>query len=86
MDNAIYIDSSMVLKELSKDGKTVTLMTRRVDEYWDLVIQGEENKFTTWTDWFPSAEEALHVGVNAVLRDGIDQYYSNPAMEVEYEW
>lgn len=86
MDNTIYIDSSMVLKELSKDGKTVTLMTRQIDNNWELVIQGQGNKFTTWTDWFPSAEEALHVGVNAVLRRGIDEYYSNPETEVEYEW
>lgn len=86
MDNTIYIDSSMVLKELSKDGKTVTLMTRRIDENWELVIQGQGNKFTAWTDWFTSAEEALHVGVNAVLREGIEKYYSNPAIEIEYEW
>lgn len=86
MDNTIYIDSSMVLKELRKDGKAVTLMTRKIDDSWELVIQGRGNKFTTWTDWFNSAEEALHVGVNAVLKDGIDAYYTNPVAEVEYEW
>ena len=86
MDNLIYIDGSMVLKEINIDGKTVTLMTRLIDANWELVIQGQGNKFTTWTDWFTSSEEAIHVGVNAVLKNGIDKYYYNPIAEVEYEW
>ena len=66
-------------KDITEQGKTVTVYVRLITGCgWELNIIGKANQVTTWSEWFTTAIEAMDEGLAAILREGIDEFYSNP--------
>ena len=82
MDDQKDIEEDVVSKDVTENGKTVTIIARlKTDELWELSIHGKENQFTTWTDWYPTSEEAIEAGMLAILTEGLTEFYSNSDFE-----
>ena len=68
-----------VVKDIVKDGKKVTVIATFIEENsWELSINGKHGQFTTWTEFFVSSNAALAAGYAAILKEGIDEFYSSP--------
>jgi hypothetical protein len=81
MEDRTGTSKTTVSKSVLESGKTVTVTVRLIEpeeEYWELSIEGKANQLTTWTEWFASADEAMEVGLSAILKEGIDEFYSDP--------
>lgn len=68
-----------VVKDIVKDGKKVTVIATLIEESsWELSINGKHGQFTTWAEFFVSSNAALATGYAAILKEGIDEFYSSP--------
>ena len=80
------LEEEIFYKAVTENGKTVTIVARLIDideSLWELSIQGKGTQNTTWTEWFSSSKEAMEVGMRAILKEGINEFYSNA--EFEYD-
>lgn len=78
MDDRAEINEKIVSKSVTENGKTVRVMVRLIEaeeELWELSIEGKRNQLATWTEWFPSSKVAMEVGLSAILKEGIDEFY-----------
>jgi hypothetical protein len=81
MDDRTEIGDTAIFKSVTEHGKTVTVTVYPIeneDNLWELSIEGKGNQFTTWTEWFTSVEDAMNAGLSAILKEGIDEFYSDP--------
>lgn len=77
MEDLIRTHAQALSKEVTEGGKTVTIVVDCMGKnLWQLSIHGKNNHFTTWSDWFPTANEAMNRGLAAILSEGIDEFYS----------
>ena len=84
MDDRTGIGETTISKSVMESGKTVTITVRLIEAeegFWELSIEGKGNQFVTWTARFASAEVAMDVGLSAILKEGIDEFYSAPEFE-----
>ncbi len=85
MDDLKTNNEKVFYKDVTDDGKTVTVVTRWMDEsLWELSIHGNHGQFTTWTEWFSSSDTAMGVGMSAILKEGIQTFYSDPEFDYLY--
>ena len=67
-----------VVKDIVKDGKKVTVIaTFEEENCWGLRIKGTQGYSSIWTEFFASSNEALAAGYAAILKEGIDEFYSS---------
>ena len=79
MDELNSVDTKCFSRDVVEGSKTVTVYVRLLDDCgWELAIIGKANQMTSWTQWFPSASEAMSEGLSAILKEGIDEFYSRP--------
>ena len=82
MEDRGKLNEEVLTKEITEDGKRVTIIVRSIDdESWELSIQGKGSQSTTWTDWFSSPQEAMNAGMSAILKEGLLEFYSCPDFE-----
>ena len=80
-DNNLQKDNNEknIFQDVTDDGKTVTIYVRQMDNcMWELNLIGKANQNTSWSTWFPSATDAMQAGQIAILKEGIDEFYSIP--------
>lgn len=78
MDDLNGSGSKCFSKDITDGNKIVTIYVSCCDEFgWELSIIGKSSHMTTWTDWFASSEDAIQHGMDAILREGIEEFYSN---------
>lgn len=79
MDDYNEISKQCFTKDVTEEGKTVTIYVRSIDiGEWELSLIGKSNQSTTWSEWFPTVKEAMDEGLSAIRKEGIDEFYSNP--------
>jgi len=82
MEDLNNANDEIISKDITEKGKTVTVIARPIcDDFWELSIRGKGSQFTTWTEWFASPEEAISEGLSAILKEGLQEFYSNPDFE-----
>lgn len=84
MDDLRKDGEEVIYKDIIEDDKIVTIIVRLIDadeKLWELSIQGKGNQLTTWAVWFSSSEEAMGEGMSAILKEGVNEFYSNPEFE-----
>lgn len=78
MDDLTKHEDGAITKEVTKNGKTVTVLAEEVEEStWSLSIFGKHDQASTWHELFPSAEAAINEGLHAIETEGIDEFYSS---------
>ena len=79
MNDSFETDDTCFSKDVTQDGKTVTVYVRPIgDHEWELILIGKPNQSTTWSEWFPTSEDAMNAGLSAIALEGIDEFYSDP--------
>lgn len=63
-------------KDVTENGKTVTVFAKLIeDSVWELNILGKDHYMSVWAEWFSSPDEAIKVGLAAILEEGVDAFY-----------
>lgn len=79
MDDSNRINNRCFSKDVTEDGKTVTVYVSLINDCeWELSVIGKANQGTSWLEWFPTSEDAMNAGLAAILKEGIDEFYSDP--------
>ena len=71
--NNEYIEKEVI--EVTR--KVVIIVTLIEQGCWQLNIRGKHGQLTTWTEYFASSGAAFSAGYNAILKEGINEFYSN---------
>ena len=79
MDDSNRTSNRCFSKDVTENGKTVTVYVSLINDCeWELSLIGKANQSTCWLEWFPTSEDATNAGLTAILREGIDECYSDP--------
>lgn len=79
MDNSKKTNNECFSKDVTENGKTVTVYVSPINEgEWELSLIGKANQCTSWSEWFTSSDEAMNAGMSAILKEGIDAFYTIP--------
>ena len=79
MDKLDEANNAWFSKDVTQDGKTVTVYVRLINDCeWELSLIGKANQGTIWSEWFPTSEDAMNEGLSAILKEGIDEFYTDP--------
>ena len=78
MEDIDSTDTDQLSKIVTQDNRSVLVeVTHFGSKGWQLTIVGEKGYFSNWTEFFPSAQEALQEGLSAIEKEGIDEFISN---------
>lgn len=82
MDDKKSITMQQFTKEIIDGDKMVTIIVQEMDvDRWELSIRGKKAQATTWTEWFTTSQEAMEAGKAIILKEGIDEFYSDSEFE-----
>jgi len=77
MNDSTKTSDGCFSKDVTENSKTVTVYVSPInDGEWELSLIGKANQCTTWSEWFPTSEEAMKAGMSAILTEGIDEFYA----------
>ena len=62
-------------REISKDGVTLKVISTKISEgEWKLAIQNEKGISSNWLESFSSAQQAIDVGIEAIEKEGVNEF------------
>lgn len=74
---------SCVVQHVTRDGMTVRLCVLRLRaNEWILRVHGQGDQVSEWMQCFATPFEAMVAGHNALAFEGIEQFYSDPLLQV----
>ena len=77
---------AILFKEVIKGGVNLIVIARKIEkEQWQLSVQDETGISSNWLEFFPSAQLAIDVGVNAIQKEGIESFTDTESYEYLFE-
>ena len=78
---------ALMFKEIFKDGRKLIVLASKIEtEQWQLSVQNEYGISSSWLEYFPSAELAIDVGVNAIEQEGVAPFIGTEGFEYLFEY
>jgi len=75
MDDKRRFFQNELSKEIRVDGMELTLIANQTGEdEWQLSVVNNYGVFTNWTDFFPTAQQAINRALNAIMEEGIEEF------------
>jgi hypothetical protein len=75
MNNINGFVKDQLCKEISKDGATLKIISKKFSEgEWQLAILNEKGISSNWLESFPTAQLAIDAGIKAIEEEGVKEF------------
>jgi hypothetical protein len=75
MNNINGFVKDQLCKEISKDGATLKIISKKFSEgEWQLAILNEKGISSNWLESFPTAQLAIDAGIQAIEEEGVKEF------------
>ena len=72
--------------EVNKNGIKLIVMAIKIEEgHWQLSVLNEYGIFSSWFEFFPTAQLAIETGINAIENEGIESFIEIEGFEYLFE-
>lgn len=86
MEDMTSIIDAVLFKEIYTGGRKLVVLARKIEkEQWELSVQNEYGISTNWSEFFPSAEIAIDIGIKTIEKEGIESFIDIDCYEYLFE-